>query len=109
MNHTYQIDFHEKIFSQSLLGPAAPRRLEVRKIPFSIGNGRNAPPQLHQLKQKFLRAALEQTTDATLARQFRGIADRAADLAWATPVPLLVFPCLFEEMAQIALCQFQRD
>lgn len=108
MNHPYQIDFRERIFFRSCL-ESAPTNLAARKVSFSIGNGGNSPPQLHQLKQKLLHSALEKTTDAILSRQLCGIANRAADLAWATACPLLVFPCLFEEMAQVVFAQFQGE
>ena len=59
-----------------------------------------AHTDLHQLKRKLLQSALETTPNARLFKRLCGAANRAADLAWATPYPLLVFPCLFEEMAE---------
>ncbi|HEV2692045.1 MAG TPA: hypothetical protein VG347_04045 [Verrucomicrobiae bacterium] len=35
-----------------------------------------------------------------------GAASRAAELAWDTSCPLLVFPCLFEDLVQAAREQF---
>jgi len=59
-----------------------------------------AHTDLHQLKRKLLESALERTSNARLFKRLCGAANQAADLAWATPYPLLVFPCLFEEMAE---------
>jgi hypothetical protein len=55
---------------------------------------------LHRLKLKLLQSALETSSNARLLKRLCGSANRAAELAWATPYPLLVFPCLFEEMAE---------
>jgi hypothetical protein len=60
----------------------------------------NAHIDLHQLKLKLLKSALETTSNARLFKRLCGAANQAADLAWATSSPLLVFPCLFEEMAE---------
>ena len=60
---------------------------------------RAKPMELHQLKRKLLRAALQKTSDAILSKKLCGAANQAADLAWSTAHPLLVFPCLFEELA----------
>lgn len=108
MNYLDQIDFRERIFFRSCL-ESAPTNLAAGKISLPVANGRNASPQLYQLKQKLLHTALEQATNAALSRQLCGIANRAADLAWATACPLLVFPCLFEEMAQVVFAQFQLE
>jgi hypothetical protein len=59
-----------------------------------------AHTDLAQLKLKLLQSALETTANARLFKRLCGAAHRAADLAWATPYPLLVFPCLFEEMVE---------
>jgi hypothetical protein len=55
---------------------------------------------LHQLKLKLLESTLETTSNARLFKRLCGAANQAAELAWATPFPLLVVPCLFEEMAE---------
>src|SRR5262249_13711484 len=57
-------------------------------------------PDLNQLRLKLLESARETTSNAHLFKRLCGAANRAAELAWVTPYPLLVFPCLFEEMAQ---------
>ena len=55
--------------------------------------------QLHQLKRKLLRAALQETSNSQLYTKLCQAAQTAADLAWSTGVPLLVFPGLFDELA----------
>jgi len=56
--------------------------------------------QLHQLKRKLLREALEAAPEAQFFKRLCGAANQAADLAWMTSHPLLVLPCLFEEHVQ---------
>ena len=62
--------------------------------------GDRAHLQLHQLKRTLLQGVLEETSDAGLLKRLCGAANEAAELAWATPQPLLVFPCLFEELVE---------
>ena len=57
---------------------------------------------LERLKQRFLKAAFAQTDDRLLRLALWRAAQDAAALAWATAYPLLVFPTLFEEMANAA-------
>ena len=40
--------------------------------------------QLHQLKRKLLRAALEETPETGSFKRLCGVANQAEDLAWAT-------------------------
>ena len=56
--------------------------------------------QLFRLKQKLLHATLEQTPEEIFFKPICGAANQATDLAWESPCPLLVFPCLFEELVQ---------
>ncbi len=56
--------------------------------------------QLHQLKRTLLQCVLEETCDAALLKRLCGAANEAAELAWATSEPLLVFPCLFDELVE---------
>jgi hypothetical protein len=65
--------------------------------------------QLHQLKQKLLHLALEDANEAGLFKPICGAANQAAELAWNVPFPLLVFPCLFDELVRIAVEQFQQE
>jgi hypothetical protein len=68
-----------------------------------VGQSRVKPMELHQLKRRLLRAALQETSDVILSKRLCGAANQAADLAWSTANPLLVFPCLFEEMTNKVL------
>lgn len=65
--------------------------------------------ELERLKARLLRARLEMTDDPELYAPLRRAANEAAALAWATPVPLLVFPELFEELARAAIRQVERQ
>jgi hypothetical protein len=62
--------------------------------------GDGAHLQLYQLKRTLLQSVLEETCDTALLKRLCGAANEAAELAWATSQPLLVFPCLFEELAE---------
>ena len=88
---------------------AAP--MHVRPSPFAwvagSGSGGHALTQLHQLKQKLLREALEAAPEAGYFKRLCGAANQATDLAWATSHPLLVFPCLFEERVQRLRSDFE--
>jgi hypothetical protein len=68
-------------------------------LPPRWAQSRAKPMELHQLKRRLLRAALQETSNAILSKRLCGAANQAADLAWSTAHPLLVFPCLFEELA----------
>jgi len=89
----------------------SPARIETKLFsPFRhLPQRGRAHTQLHQLKRKLLRAALEETPDAALFKPLCGAASDAADRSWATAWPLLVFPCLFEELIQNVRQEFQRE
>lgn len=61
------------------------------------------------LKGKLLAARLEEVWDAELNSHLRRAANEAAALAWVTPYPLLVFPVLFDEKANLALNHVERQ
>jgi hypothetical protein len=63
--------------------------------------------ELQQLKRHLLRQALEETPDARLFKPLCAAANDAADRSWGTPRPLLVLPCLFEELVQKVRRDFQ--
>ncbi len=65
----------------------------------SAGTLRHNGAQAHlpQLKMRLLRKLLEAGGTPDSARPLRQAANAAEALAWETPYPLLVFPCLFEE------------
>ncbi|HNQ73687.1 MAG TPA: hypothetical protein PKN95_08800 [Verrucomicrobiota bacterium] len=54
--------------------------------------------RLYQLKRRLLRSALATAPQPEKLKSFCRAADQAAELAWKTDSPLLVFPCLFEEL-----------
>jgi hypothetical protein len=58
--------------------------------------------QLEQLKATLLRQILAGDVTADLNVRLRRAANEAAALAWLEPYPLLVFPTLLEEKAQVA-------
>jgi len=59
--------------------------------------------RFERLKADLLAARLEATLEPELNSQIRRAANEAAALAWVTPYPLLVFPLLFEEIAEAAV------
>ncbi len=63
--------------------------------------------ELERLKARLLRELLGKTQQPDLNAPLRRAANEAAGLAWLTPFPLLFFPTLLEEKAQVA--QKQRD
>jgi hypothetical protein len=73
-------------------------KLSSRSAERNRGDG--AHVQLHELKRTLLQGVLEETCDAGLLKRLCGAANQAAELAWATSHPLLVFPCLFDELVQ---------
>jgi len=90
---------------------SSPARVEPK--PFST-RGTAQPSgrthsQLHQLKRKLLRVALEETPETGLFKRLCGAANQAAELAWATSNPLLVYPSLFDEMVLAVRGRFQQE
>ena len=110
MIYTAKNNYLEQVFSRSCL-ESSPRPVAPYHEPFSPAmHSRNRlQSQLHQLKQKLLHIALEEATELELFKPICGAANQAAELAWNAPFPLLVFPCLFEELVQIAREQLQQD
>ena len=64
--------------------------------------------ELERLKGRLLRQALQEAT-AEAGASLRRAADEAAALAWATWYPLLLFPQLFAEKAELAARQTARQ
>jgi len=60
---------------------------------------------LEGLKGRLLCQAIQEAADVDLYAPLRQAANEAAALAWATQYPLLLFPLLFEEKAEIAIRQ----
>jgi len=61
------------------------------------------------LKNRLLQERVEQAAEPAADDQLRRAANEAASLAWVTLYPLLVFPSLFEEKAEAALAQAERQ
>jgi hypothetical protein len=99
MNDTAQADYREKLFFPSFV-ESSPKGGGLKPLSDHIHS------QLLLLKRKLLRCALEETPEARLFKPLCVAANEAAELAWDTSCPLLVFPCLFEEMNQVVLEQF---
>ena len=98
MNHIKSIFNAQRFFLRSCL-ESAPQAAQLRSFnPWTAGQ-RRGPARLPQLKQSLLHTALEQTAVPRVQRLLCGAANVAAETAWNTACPLLLFPCLFEEMA----------
>jgi hypothetical protein len=110
MNYTAKNNYLDRIFYRSCLEssprPVAPHR---GTFPPAVRSDCRTQSQLHLLKQKLLHTALEEANEVGLFKSICGAANQAAELAWNAPFPLLVFPCLFEELFQIAREQFQPE
>jgi len=110
MNHTARIYYVNQSLVRSSL-ESSPARVELK--PFStLGTTRpssRAHSQLHQLKRQLLRTTLEETPETGLFKRLSGAANQAAELAWATSYPLLVFPHLFDEMVKAVRERFQQE
>jgi hypothetical protein len=65
--------------------------------------------ELELLKNRLLQQALGGSVTTSLAKPLRRAANEAAAIAWLEPLPLLVFPTLFEEKARLARRQAQRQ
>ena len=65
--------------------------------------------EFEKLKLQLLEERLAEQPDAALNSYLRRAANEAASLAWVTAYPLLVFPTLFEEKANAASAQAQRQ
>jgi hypothetical protein len=76
----------------------------VAAVPFR-GTGET---ELEQLKNKLLRAALQEAPDPEFYIPLRRAATEAAGVAWMTPFPRLFFPVLFDEKVALAKRQFAR-
>ena len=65
--------------------------------------------EFEKLKLQLLEERLAQEPNRALNSYLRRAANEAASLAWVTAYPLLVFPTLFEEKANVATAQAQRQ
>ena len=83
-------------------------RFEVTPAPAAVLRA-DRETDLDRLKEELLVQFLEDRTNRGFNAYVRRAADDAAALAWVTPYPLLVFPGLFEEKAEAALQQIERQ
>jgi hypothetical protein len=83
-------------------------RFEVRPTPPTPLQARQEA-ELERLKAQLLGERLAGRPERELAVQLQRAASEAAALAWVTRYPLLVFPTLFEEKADAALLQAERQ
>lgn len=103
MRTTSRVSYLERLFTRSCLETsAALARMPRLTLIAGTSSRDRTHTQLHQLKRQLLRAALEATPQAGLFKHLCGAANQAAELAWETSQPLLVFPCLFEELIAVA-------
>jgi hypothetical protein len=112
MNGAAQIHYRDlPLFSLRL--ESLPARVEPKLFaPFPFRATRptgRTYSQLHQLKRKLLRSAFEETPETVSFKRLCGAANQAAELAWANSYPLLVFPCLFDEMIKAVRGRFQHE
>jgi hypothetical protein len=94
------------------------RRVPTRFGPETRFELKPAPPapfraaqetRFERLKNELLDERLEELLDSGFNSYVRAAANEAAALAWVTPYPLLVFPALFEEKADSALCLAEKQ
>ncbi|HEX7469435.1 MAG TPA: hypothetical protein VF437_01675 [Verrucomicrobiae bacterium] len=94
------------------------RRVPTKSGPETRFELRPVPPapcralqenELERLKNYLLRTRLETLPEAGYNAYLRRAANEAAALAWVTPYPTLVFPALFEEKAETALLQAEKQ
>lgn len=86
----------EQMFVRACL-ESAPGDNKLGTMTFGGASEDQGCTQLHHLKQKVLYAALR-TTPPAVHKRLCGAANAAAELAWDTEAPLVVFQQLFEEM-----------
>src|SRR5262245_55870322 len=86
----------ERRFELKPAAPAAPLRAQQET-------------KFDGLKHLLLEKRLAEAPEPELNDQLRRAANEAAALAWVTLYPLLVFPALFEEKAEAALAQAERQ
>jgi hypothetical protein len=102
MKNTSSIFSAKRLFLRSCL-ESTPNGSKLRGFNVNPDKKRRSPTRLSELKQKLLQAVLEQTALPQAQRQLCGAANTAAEMAWETACPLLVYPCLFDEMAATVL------
>jgi hypothetical protein len=102
MKQTGSIFSARQLFLRSCL-ESTPNGGTLRAFNANPDRKSRSTTRLYELKQKLLQAALERTALPQAQRQLCGAANTAAEMAWETACPLLVYPCLFDEMAATVL------
>jgi hypothetical protein len=94
------------------------KRVPTRFAPETCFEVKPVPPapfratqenELERLKNRLLLQLLSNLIEPEKNGYVRRAANEAAALAWITPYPLLVFPTLFEEKAETALLQAEKQ
>ena len=80
---------------------AGPLRLDLAR--------RNQQAEFQRLQKQLLLQRQAQLAARAADNRLLSAAREAAALAWVTPYPLLVFPLLFDEKADLALASAQRQ
>ena len=83
-------------------------RFDVGPVPATPFRA-TAETELERLKGRLLRQELAEACTPDINANLRRAANEAAALAWVTPVPLLVFPTLFEEKTRMAYDRLARQ
>ncbi|HEU5125473.1 MAG TPA: hypothetical protein VFW05_15580 [Verrucomicrobiae bacterium] len=83
-------------------------RFEVRPVPPAPFRAYQET-ELERLKNRLLREALNELAAPVFNADLRRAANEAAALAWTTGYPLLAFPALFDEKAELAMLQAKRQ
>jgi len=65
--------------------------------------------RFENLKRQLLIERIEENFDPQMNSYLRRAANEAAALAWITAYPLLVFPALFDEKADMAISRAERQ
>jgi hypothetical protein len=86
----------------------APERFARRPVPPAPFRA-TQDDEFERLKIKLLARQLAEAAAPELNAPLRCAANEAAALAWNTFFPLLVFPALFEEKTEAAVCQARRQ
>jgi hypothetical protein len=89
MNTVIRRDYIDRLVCRSFLESSlAHMGVPPKPLVSAISFRTHAHIDLHQLKLKLLKSALETTSNAGLFKRLCGAANQAADLAWATSSPL---------------------
>jgi hypothetical protein len=84
-------------------------RVDITKVPPPVPFRAQAEDDLEKLKSRLLNDKLWANETGALNPEFRRAANEAAALAWLSPLPLLVFPELFEEKVNSLLARWERQ